>query len=81
MQSEYVTMESSLETVQDLPEIFDRIVLVSHRNRRARVGQAERPARTVLKLDFESALASWTDFILPPGGIVAGPAILTFMFD
>ena len=42
-----------VETVQDLPEIFDSIVLVSHRNGRARVGQGERCVRTVLKLDSE----------------------------
>ena len=55
MQSEYVTTESScvIEAVQDLAEIFNYIVLVSYRNGRARVGQPECRARTVLKLDFE----------------------------
>jgi hypothetical protein len=39
--------------VQDSSEIFDRIILVSYRNRRARVGQAQCGARIVFKLDFE----------------------------
>jgi hypothetical protein len=30
---------------------------------------------------LNSALASSTDFTLPPSGIVAGPAVLTFIFD
>jgi hypothetical protein len=34
MQSEYVTTESPLEAVQDLPEIFDCIIFVSYRNGR-----------------------------------------------
>src|SRR5215468_6292464 len=36
-----------VESAQALPEIFDRIVPVSYRNGRARVGQAECHARTV----------------------------------
>jgi hypothetical protein len=51
--------------VQDLHEIFDSIVLVSHCNGPARIGQAERSARTVLKLDFEFSLGL-TNFNFAP---------------
>jgi hypothetical protein len=51
---------------EDLPEIFDCIVLVSHRNGRARVGQTECHARTVLKLDFELGLGLMNGFHFAP---------------
>jgi hypothetical protein len=65
----------------DLSEVFHRIVLISDGNGRARIGQAECRARTTFEIDLERTLASSTDFILPPGGIVAGPAVLIFIFD
>jgi hypothetical protein len=67
--------------VLDLPEIFDCIILISYRNGRAQIDQADCRARSVFKLDFELSLSPHeTDFTLPPGGIVAGPAVLIFMF-
>ena len=64
-----------------LPQIFDGIVLVSDGNGRSRIGQAECRARTVLKLDFEVGPGLVNRFYFAPGGIVAGPAVLIFMFD
>jgi len=57
------------------------MVLISYRNGRARVGQGERRTRTVLKLDFELGLASWTDLTLLPGDTAAAPVVLIFMLD
>jgi hypothetical protein len=56
------------------------MVLISYRNGRARVGQGRR-TRTVLKLDFELGLASWTDLTLLPGDTAAAPVVLIFMLD
>jgi hypothetical protein len=39
--------------MQDLSEIFDRIVLISDGKGRTRIDQAECRARTVFKIDFE----------------------------
>jgi len=47
-----------------LSEVFDCIILVSYRNGRTRVGQAECRARTVLKLDFEVGLDLMDGFYL-----------------
>ena len=52
--------------MQDLPEIFDYIVLVSYRNGRARIGQAECRARTVFKIDFELRLGLMNGFYFAP---------------
>ena len=50
---------------RNLPEIFDSIILVSDRDGRARIGQGECHARTVLKLDFEVGLGFTDGFYLP----------------
>ena len=51
-----------VETARDSSEIFNGIILVSYRNRRARIGQAECRARTVFKLDFEVSLSLMNGF-------------------
>ena len=55
-----------LDRQKDLSEIFDRIILVSYRNGRARVGQGERRTRTVLKLDSELCLSLMNGFHFAP---------------
>ena len=65
----------------DLPEIFDSIVLVPYRNGRARVRQANVALEPFSNSILNSVLASWPDFTLRLGGIVAGPVVLSFMLD
>src|SRR6516225_10268048 len=72
----------------DLSEVFHRITLVSHRNGRARIGQAECHARTVFKIDFELRLGLMNGFYftawryrwrsrcrLALGGVIWGSAV------
>jgi len=67
MQSGFgISHSSDVETMQDLPEIFDRIILVSYRDGRARIGQAECRARTVFKINFELGLGLMNGFHFAP---------------
>jgi hypothetical protein len=38
-------------------------------------------ARTIFKIDFELGFELINGFYFAPGGTVAGPAVLIFMFD